>query len=333
MSKNISLVTGCAGFIGSHMTDFLLKKNHIVIGIDNLASGKMKNLKEAQKNKNFVFFKGNLSSIINSKKFKKIKKIDYVYHFAGHGELIPSIEKPEEYFKNNASNTVTLLSYVYKNLKIKKFLYAASSSCYGVVNGKANERKKIKTEHPYAFSKFIGELACVHWSKVFKIPLISIRIFNAYGPRSRTTNVYGAVIGVFLKQKLANYPLTIVGDGSQTRDFLYISDLCEAFYVASKSKIKFDIYNLGRGKAESINYLSSLISSKKKFIPWRPGEPKYIEADISKIQKKLKWKPKTSLQEGMKKVLGEINYWKNAPLWTKSKISKATYNWTKFLKN
>ena len=208
-----------------------------------------------------------------------------MYHFAGHGELIPSIEKPEEYFKNNASNTVTLLNYVYKNLKIKKFLYAASSSCYGVVNGKANEKKKIKTEHPYAFSKFVGELACIHWSKVFKVPLISIRIFNAYGPRSRTTNVYGAVIGVFLKQKLANYPLTIVGDGSQKRDFLYVSDLCEAFYIASRSKIKFDIFNLGRGKAESINYLSSLISSKKNLSRGDLGNQNILKQIYQKYKK------------------------------------------------
>ena len=173
----------------------------------------------------------------------------------------------------------------------------------------------------------------MHWAKVYKIPTISIRIFNAYGPRSRTTNVYGAVIGVFLKQKLSNYPLTIVGDGKQKRDFLYISDLCRAFYLASSSTLKNEIFNLGSGKSKSVNYLSSLISNNRKFIPWRPGEPKFIEANISKISKKLNWKPEIDLRNGMKYVLKEINYWKNAPLWTKSKISKATSSWMKFLKN
>lgn len=334
MNKKISLITGCAGFIGSHMTDYLLKKKHLVYGIDNLTSGKIENLNNAKKNKNFIFIKGNISKVLTSKGIKKkIKKIDYVFHFAGNGELIPSIEKPLEYFENNSFNTVKLLEFINKNYKIKKFLYAASSSCYGVVNGKTEEKNKINTEHPYAFSKYIGELACLHWAKVYKIPLISIRIFNAYGPRSRTTNVYGAVIGVFLKQKLSNYPLTIVGDGKQKRDFLYISDLCNAFYLASKSKINNETFNLGSGKSKSVYYLSSLISKNIKFIPWRPGEPKFIEANISKITNELKWKPKISLKDGIQNILKEINYWKNAPLWTTSKIKKATSNWMKFLKD
>lgn len=331
MPKKTSLITGCAGFIGSHLVDFLLEKKHKVIGIDNLTSGKNKNIKNAFKNKNFLFIRGNIKNINKLLKKKKLK-IDYVFHFAGHGELIPSIEKPVEYFNNNAMNTVHLIDYVRKNHKIKKFIYAASSSCYGVVNGKTNEKSKISTEHPYAFSKYVGELACLHWGKVFKMPIISIRIFNAYGPRSRTTNVYGAVIGVFLKQKLVNYPLTIVGNGRQKRDFLYINDLCKAFYMASKSNLNLEIFNLGRGKAESVNYLASLISNKKKFIPWRPGEPKFIESDISKIKNKLKWHPSTTLKVGIKKVIKEINFWKNAPLWTNKTIRQATKNWNKYLK-
>jgi len=332
ISKNC-IVTGCAGFIGSHMTDYLLAKNFKVFGLDNLSTGKYKNLFEAKKNKNFKFFNIDIKNIEKIKK-KIIKhNIDYVFHFAGSGELIPSIDKPLEYFNNNSLNTVILLEFLRKNFNLKKFVYAASSSCYGVVNGKPKENTKIKTEHPYAFSKYIGELACLHWSAVFKIPVVSIRIFNAYGPRSRTTNVYGAVIGVFLKQKLSNYPLTIVGDGKQKRDFLYISDLCRAFYLVATSKIKNDIFNLGSGNSKSVNYLSSLISKKVKFIPWRPGEPKFIEANISKIKKKINWKPKTTLKFGIKKVLKDIDFWKNAPLWTQSKITKATSNWMKFLKN
>lgn len=331
MSKKTSLITGCAGFIGSHLVNFLLNKNQKVIGIDNLCSGKSKNLKNAFKNKNFLFFRGDIKNIYKILKNKKIK-IDYVFHLAGHGELIPSIEKPVEYFNNNAMNTVHLIDYVRKNHKIKKFIYAASSSCYGIVNGKTNEKSKISIEHPYAFSKYVGELACLHWGKVFKMPIISIRIFNAYGPRSRTSNVYGAVIGVFLKQKLMNYPLTIVGNGFQKRDFLYISDLCRAFYMASKSNLNSEIFNLGRGKAESVNYLASLISNKKKFIPWRPGEPKFIEANISKIKSKLRWRPTTKLKDGMRKVIKEINFWKNAPLWTNKSIRQATKNWHKYLK-
>lgn len=328
----VSLVTGCAGFIGSHMCDFLLKKNHYVYGIDNLISGKKKNLNLSIQNKRFKFIKQDIENFNLVCKKYKIKKIDYIFHFAGHGELIPSIENPLEYFKNNSYKTAFLLEHVRRKFKIKKFVYAASSSCYGINNKKTSEKDKIKLEHPYAFSKYIGEQVCMHWAKVFKIPMISIRVFNAYGPRSRTNNVYGAVIGVFLRQKIGNYPLTIVGNGKQKRDFLYITDVCEAFYKASMSKFKFEIFNLGKGKSDTINYLSSLISNKIRFIPWRPGEPFKTEANINKIKKYLNWMPKVPLKDGIKSILMDINYWKKAPLWTPKKIKVATKEWTKYLK-
>ena len=330
--RKISLVTGCAGFIGSHMVDLLLKKGHLVYGIDNFISGKTKNLVLAKKNKNFKLIRGDINNFPFLCKKNNINKLDYIFHFAGHGELIPSIQNPLEYFKNNSYNTVIIIDYVKKKFNLKKFIYAASSSCYGINNKKTNEKQKIRIEHPYAFSKNIGEQACLHWSKVYKIPTISIRIFNAYGPRSRTNNVYGAVIGVFLKQKLSDYPLTIVGNGKQKRDFLYISDVCEAFYKASISKYKNEIFNLGRGRAESINYLSSLISNKKIYIKWRPGEPFKTEANIKKIKKFLNWKPKINLKDGITEVLKNITYWKNAPLWTNKKINIATKDWMKYLK-
>ena len=197
---------------------------------------------------------------------------------------------------------------------------------------KTSESQKINIQHPYAFSKYVGEQVALHWGKVYKLPVISIRIFNAYGPRSRTNNVYGAVIGVFLKQKLSNYPLTIVGSGKQKRDFLYISDVCEAFFKAAISKYKNEIFNLGRGYAESVNYLSSLISDNKKFIPWRPGEPLKTEANINKIKRKLKWKPTINIERGINMLLKDIQYWRNAPVWTPLKIQKATKLWFKYLK-
>ena len=330
MKKNrIAIVTGCAGFIGSHMCDYLLKKNIIVYGIDNLSSGKLKNIKHI-KTKNFKFIK---SDIKNLKFFSKQKKIDYIFHFAGNGELIPSIDNPIKYLKNNTINTAIILDQIVKNkIKLKKFIYAASSTCYGKNNSKTNENSKISIEHPYALSKYLGEYCLMHWSKIYNIPSVSIRIFNAYGPRSRTNNVYGAVIGVFLRQKLSDYPLTIVGDGNQKRDFLYIYDVCDASYKATKIKSKFEIFNLGFGKSKKINFLASLISNNKTYIPWRPGEPKNTEANISKIKRKLGWKPTITLKDGIERIIKDIDYWKKAPLWTKKKIRKATKNWQKYLK-
>ena len=328
----ISLVTGCAGFIGSHMVDLLLQKKHYVYGVDNLNTGKLKNIKKNLKNKNFKFIKKDLKNF--DKIVNKIKKIDFVYHFAGNGELIPSIEKPYEYFKNNALNTVFILDILRKKkFKIRKFIYAASSTCYGLSEKKTSENFNISTKHPYAFSKYVGEQACLHWGSVYKIPVISIRIFNAYGPRSRTNNVYGAVIGVFIKQSISNQPLTIVGDGSQKRDFLYISDLCDAFYKASKSKYKNEVFNLGSGNPRKVMDLAKLIHNKHIFLPWRPGEPKKTHANIEKIKKKLNWSPKVSLKNGIQTILKNVNWWKSAPLWTPSTIKKATKNWHKYLSN
>jgi UDP-glucose 4-epimerase len=332
MIKKISLVTGCAGFIGSHVVDYLLSKGHKVIGVDNFVSGKLKNISLNLNNKNFIFISADVSNINKILIKKNISKIDFVFHFAGYGELIPSIEKPLEYFVNNSLNTVKLLDFIRRKYKIIKFIYAASSSCYGINNKKTKESSTINIEHPYGFSKYIGEQACLHWGKVFKLPVISIRIFNAYGPRSRTTNVYGAVIGVFLKQKLSKHPLTVVGDGKQKRDFLYISDLCEAFYKAANSSYVNEVFNLGYGKAQTVLKLAHLIDKKIVHIPWRPGEPRKTEANINKIKRYLNWKPRISLEQGIKNVINDIGHWKKAPLWTRQKIKLATKNWMKFLK-
>jgi UDP-glucose 4-epimerase len=327
--KKLALVTGCAGFIGSHMTEYLLDKNIKVIGVDNLSSGSINNIKNIN-SKKFKFYNIDVKYI--AKILKNIKKLDFVFHFSGNGELIPSIEQPKKYFENNSLNTVNLIEEIRaKKFKLKKFIYAASSTCYGINKKITDENAKINLEHPYALSKYVGELSCLHWGKVFNIPVISIRIFNAYGPRSRTSGVYGAVIGVFLKQKIEDYPLTIVGNGNQKRDFLHVEDLCRAFYKAAISSYKNEIFNLGYGKAKTINYLASLISNNHTFIPWRAGEPIKTEANICKIKKFLNWKPRINLKNGIAIVLKNIEYWKEAPLWTKQKISKATKNWNKFL--
>lgn len=327
-----SIVTGCAGFIGSHMVDYLIKKNHKVIGIDNCVSGKIVNIQKHLKNKNFIFYKKNIGEIKNFFKFEK--KINYIFHFAGNGELIPSIENPYEYFENNAINTLKLIEFVRKKInKIDKFIYAASSTCYGLIEKKTKENDKINIQHPYAFSKYIGEQSVLHWGKVYNLPIISIRIFNAYGPRSRTNNAYGAVMGVFLKQKIQNHPLTIVGNGLQKRDFLYVADLCDAFYKAAISNKKNQIYNLGYGQPKKIIDLAKMISNQFIFMPWRPGEPKKTHANIKKIQKDLKWKPTINLKKGVTLILKNIKYWKKAPLWTPKKIRNATKNWNKLLKN
>jgi len=161
---------------------------------------------------------------------------------------------------------------------------------------------------------------------------ISLRFFNVYGPRSRTTGAYGAVFGVFLAQKVANKPLTIVGNGKQTRDFIHVTDVVAAMIKSIKCKKSGLAYNLGSGKETSINYLANLVSYRKIHIPKRPGEPDRSKADIKNAMKDFKWKPKVSIDKGVEMLLRDLSIYNNAPVWTPKKIKKATKVWFKFLK-
>jgi len=326
-NKKVFLITGAAGFIGSHMVDYLLKKNFNVIGVDNLKNGRLNNIKHNLKNKKFRFFK---DDILNFKNSKKIKSIDYVVHFAGLGEVVPSIENPTLYLEQNIMGTSHVFD-IARKFNVKKFVYAASSSCYGLNNSKINEKEKISIEHPYALSKYMGEYVAFSLAKIFNIPTNSIRIFNAYGPRVRSNSNYGAVFGVFFKQKMSKKPLTVVGDGNQKRDYVYVTDVCDAFYKCAVSKHRNVTFNLGTGEPKTINYLVKLIDSKTERLPWRPGEPRVTWANVKKIKKYLGWKPKVTFKDGVKLMLNNIEYWSTAPLWTKKKIKKATTTWFKTL--
>ena len=322
------LVTGGAGFIGSHMVDLLLDKGFNVRVIDNLCSGNQYNLSLHKNNSKLILDERDIRDLQpNDSIFKNIK---YIYHFAGIGDIVPSIDNPEDYMSVNSQGTVKICEGARSN-SIKKLVYAASSSCYGLAKVPTNEKCSISLQYPYALSKYMGECIALHWNKVYGIPTNVIRIFNAYGTRSKTSGVYGAVFGVFLKQKLVGKPFTVVGDGKQKRDFLYVTDVANAFYKTSETDKDGEIYNLGAGNPQSINYLVQLLKGPVIYIPKRPGEPDCTWADVSKIGNDLKWKAKVSFEEGVDKVLKDINYWKNAPLWDEKSIKNVTKNWVKNL--
>jgi UDP-glucose 4-epimerase len=195
---------------------------------------------------------------------KYFKNKDVIYHLAALSDIIPSVEKPDEYFNSNVIETINILNLA-KKYKIKKLVYSASSSCYGVPNKyPTDEKTKISPQYPYALTKNMGEQLVMHWYKVFKVPVISLRFFNVYGPRVKNLNNYGAMFGIFMAQKLANKPFTIIGNGTQTRDFTYITDVCKALEVVEKNKNSVGkIYNVGSGKTVSINKIVSLIGGKK----------------------------------------------------------------------
>jgi UDP-glucose 4-epimerase len=327
-TAKIALVTGGAGFIGSHMVDLLMQQGYKVRVIDNLVGGREANIAHHKSDPRFAFEAADIRSYQPGNPL--FSDVDYVFHFAGIGDIVPSIERPMEYMSANVQGTVHMLECA-RAAKAKKFVYAASSSCYGLAKTPTREDHPIAAQYPYALSKYQGEQAAFHWHRVYRLPVNCIRIFNAYGTRSRTSGAYGAVFGVFLKQKLAGKPFTVVGDGTQTRDFLYVTDIAEAFYKAATTAATGEVWNLGAGKPQSVNRLVELLGGPVVHIPKRPGEPDCTFADITKIRSDLDWQPKVSFEEGVGRIVAQIDYWRDAPLWEPASIAKATEGWFKAL--
>jgi UDP-glucose 4-epimerase len=327
-SKPIAIVTGGAGFIGSHMVDLLLEKDYSVRVIDNFTGGHAVNLAQ---------HKGNPDLAVDHRDIRDLEPEDtlfsdarLVFHFAGIGDIVPSIEKPADYMDVNVQGTVRILEGA-RWAGVKKLVYAASSSCYGLADTPTTEDHPIAPQYPYALSKNQGEQAVLHWRKVYGLPVNTIRIFNAYGTRARTTGAYGAVFGVFLKQKLAGKPFTVVGDGTQTRDFLYVTDVARAFLAVAETDRVGEIYNVGAGNPQQVNRLIELLGGTVTYVPRRPGEPDCTWADITKIRRDLGWEPLVAFEQGVALMMSDIEHWRDAPLWEPGSIAEATQAWFTYL--
>jgi len=325
MKKLKAIVTGGAGFIGSHMVDLLIENNYEVTVIDNLANGRLDNILQHKHSVHFVQADiGDYESNIE----QYFINVDYVFHYAALADIVPSINNPVKYHKANVDGTIRILEASRKSKNLKKFIYAASSSCYGIPNiYPTPENTSINPEYPYAHTKTIAEQYVMHWGQIYNMPVVSMRFFNVYGLRHRTSGTYGAVFGVFLAQLLNNKPLTIVGDGQQTRDFTFVTDIVDACYLASQSNINNEIFNVGSDNTYSINYLVDLLGGEKLHIPKRPSEPDCTYADITKIKKMLNWKPKVTFENGVQIMLDNIEQWRDAPVWDESSINEATKDW------
>ena len=322
------LITGGAGFIGSHLADLLSEdENNNIIVLDNLEVGQQRNIPNKQ---NITFIHCDISTQYGILK-KAFKNIDFVYHLAARADVVPSIELPERYFDVNVKGTINVLEAAREN-NVKGLIYAASSSCYGIpTKFPTPEDSAIKPMYPYALTKRLGEELVLHWEKVYGIRALSLRFFNVYGTRARTSGTYGAVFGVFLAQKLAGKPFTIVGDGEQTRDFTYVTDVANAIKTVLQEGKSGHIYNVGSGKTISINKFVELIGGPSVNIPKRPGEPDITFADIKKITSETSWRPKITIDEGVAIMLKNISYWADAPVWDAESISQETKSWFKYL--
>jgi len=327
-TRPIAIVTGGAGFIGGHMVDLLVEQGFAVRVIDNMLGGREANLAQHRGNPDVVLEQRDIRSYAPDDPLFRGAK--FVFHFAGIGDIVPSIERPLEYMSANVQGTAHMLECA-RDAGVEKFVYAASSSCYGLASVPTREDHPIAPQYPYALSKYQGEQAVFHWNAVYRLPVNSIRIFNAYGTRSRTSGAYGAVFGVFLKQKLAGKPFTVVGDGTQSRDFLFVTDVARAFLAAAQTSRVGRVYNVGAGNPQSVNRLVELLGGETVHIPKRPGEPDCTFADIGRITSELDWKPLVSFEAGVGKILDNIDYWRDAPLWDPSSIAQATKTWFEFL--
>lgn len=327
MPSQHCLVTGASGFIGSHLCDRLLSLGHRVTGLDSLIVGNPKNLESAKTHPQFTFLHQDVADVTPP----TLENIDWIFHLAGLADLVPSIQNPENYYHSNVHGTFALLNAC-RHANIKRFVYTASSTCYGIPDTYPTpETYPCSPEHPYALTKYLGEQLVMHWAKVYKLPALSLRLFNVYGPRSRTTGAYGAVFGVFLKQKLAGQPFTVVGDGKQTRDFTFVSDVVEAFVKAAESDVTNEIINVCSGQPQSVLRLVELLGGEITHIPKRPGEPDCTWGDITKAKTLLGWEPQVSFPDGVAQMLDHIELWREAPLWTPDSIKEATKEWFEYL--
>jgi len=322
-----TLVTGGAGFIGSHLVDLLLTEGHEVVLLDNFSTGRPDNLFHVEDQIRLIqcdlAFRGEWEN--------EFKDVDWVFHLAALADIVPSIQQPESYFQSNVEGTFNVLQ-ASKVHGVKRFVYSASSSCYGIPDQYPTpETAEIRPHYPYALTKRLGEELVMHWDQLYELPALSLRFFNVYGPRSRTSGTYGAVFGVFLAQKLAGQPYTVVGDGNQTRDFTFVTDVAKALLAAVKSEQTGKLYNVGSGATVSVNQLVDYLGGEKVHIPKRPGEPDITFADITRIQQDLHWKPQIPIEKGVEEILKHIDYWREAPVWTPDKIATATKEWFKYL--
>ena len=324
-----ALVTGGAGFIGSHVVERLLADGHLVRVVDNYSTGRPDNLGHLHNHGSLRIITGDICD--TALMADAVSGIDWVFHLAALADIVPSIQTPLTYHRANVDGTAAVLE-VARAASVTRFIYAASSSCYGIPDVYPTpESAAIRPMYPYALTKNIGEQYVMHWQRTYGLPAVALRLFNVYGPRSRTAGTYGAVFGVFLAQKLAGKPFTVVGDGTQTRDFTFVTDVADAFIAAAASDLSGEVMNVGSDKTYSINQLVDLLGGEVAYVPKRPGEPDCTWADTTRIKDRLDWIAKVKFEDGVRAMLDNIDYWRQAPVWTRESVGQATADWFRYL--
>ncbi len=320
-----ALVTGGAGFIGSHLVERLLGDGHRVTVLDNLSTGRLGNLAHLSAGPSLSIHEVDIAD--HEAVRPLFAGVDWVFHLAALADIVPSIQEPLAYQRANVDGTASVVEAA-RQAGVRRLVYVASSSCYGIPERYPTpETAPIQPQYPYALTKYLGEEIVRHWGLVYDLPCVCLRFFNVFGPRSRTAGTYGAVFGVFLSQKLAGKPFTVVGDGTQTRDFTFVTDVVAALVRAAESKVCGEVLNIGSGQATSVNRLVELLGGDVVYVPKRPGEPDCTLADISRAGERLGWSPEVAFEDGVEIMLENIDYWRDAPVWEPESIAGATREW------
>ena len=301
VKKEKVVVTGGAGFIGSHIVDALIEHGFNVHVIDNLVGGNREHV-----NKEARFYKIDLKDLAAIRPV--IKGAQYVFHTAALLRVQYSIEYPIETNETNVGGTLNVL-IASKEGGVRKVIYSASGSVYGDQEKMPLvETMQASPKSPYGLQKYIGELMCKLWSDIYKLPTVSLRYFNVYGPRFNSEGAYALVIGKFLKQRCEGKPMTITGDGEQTRDFIHVYDVVRANMLAAESTtiLSGEVFNIGAGNNFSVNQIAEFIGGETTYIPARL-EPKHSQADSTRARELLGWEPKITLEKGIKELAKELH--------------------------
>jgi UDP-glucose 4-epimerase len=328
----LDVVTGGGGFIGSHLVDRLIADGRSVRVLDSFVVGRRGNLRQHEGNRRLDIVEGDVAD--KAAVMRACADAERVFHLAARADIVPSIQEPEAYYRANVDGTFNVLEAA-RARGVRRFVYVASSSCYGIPSAYPTpETAPADPRYPYALTKYLGEQLVLHWASVYRLPAASVRLFNVYGPRARTSGSYGAVFGVFLAQLMAGKPLTVVGDGEQTRDFTFVSDVVDALLTVAASDRIGEVYNVGSGRPVSVNELIRLLGSPPTVaIPKRPGEPDCTWANIDKIRTQLGWTPRVDFAEGVRIMRDNMHQWRDAPVWTAERIAEATSDWFRCLGN
>ena len=289
-----ALVTGGAGFIGSNIVDELINRGHQVVVIDN---------ESAEENDRFYWNEKAENHKLDICDYKKIeplfKNIDYVFHLAAQSRIQPAVKNPIRTVRVNCEGTTNILQASREN-GVKKVIYSSTSACYGLANEPPlHEEMNTDCLNPYSVSKVGGEEICKMYTKLFGLKTVTFRYFNVYGDRQPTRGQYAPVIGLFKKQKEAGMPMTVVGDGLQTRDYTNVKDVVRANILAAESKRvgNGEVINIGVGRSYSVMDLVDMIGGEHVFIPPRIGESRHTLADVSKANYLLEWEPEINLED------------------------------------